>query len=293
MFWGNEQFDFFEHILFKALGQPVDVIDTQFLSGGDINTAARIFSSEGMFFVKWNHAEEPDLFECEVQGLEALRQTGTLTIPRVIDVGQHLDKSYLILEYIDSALGKPTYWPELGRQLARIHAHTQPVFGFLQDNYIGTLIQNNTPMDNGIDFFFERRLLPMAGLAMYNQLLSKPMYDRFFRLKDLLPDILPDERPALIHGDLWSGNVMIDAEGHPALIDPAVFYGLREAEIAFTKLFGGFDERFYASYQEMFPLAGGFDERVPVYNLYPLLVHLNLFGTGYLSGVEKVLKRFT
>ncbi len=118
------------------------------------------------------------------------------------------------------------------------------------------------------------------------------MLDRFYRLYQQLPAILPNERPALLHGDLWSGNVMVNETGSPALIDPAVYYGYREAELAFTQLFGGFDQRFYDAYNEAFPLTEGFAERVHIYNLYPLLVHLNLFGSGYEGSIEKVLKQF-
>lgn len=297
MFWGDEQFAFFETILFQTLGQPVEVIETQLLSGGDINVAAQVFSSEGVFFIKWNTLSPPSsgeasLFESEVQGLELLRQTDAFFIPQVIGCGQYMDKAYLILEYIDSAPASARYWEELGQSLAELHSHTQPKFGLHFQNYIGILPQDNTPNDNGIDFFFEKRLLPQAGMALYKGLIDKSIYDKFFHLRKQLPNLLPNERPALLHGDLWSGNVMCTEAGRPALIDPAVYYGYREAEVAFTKLFGGFEQQFYNAYEEAFPLEDGFAERVPIYNLYPLLVHVNLFGSGYVSGVEKVLRAF-
>lgn len=296
-FWGDEQFSFFESILFLALGQPVEVIETQFLSGGDISTAAQVFSSEGVFFVKWNHAgqyqtENIDMFEAEAKGLDLLRQTDALYVPSVIGYGQQLDKSYLILDYIDPGSPSSTYWEVLGQSLAVLHSHTQPTFGLHFSNYIGSLPQINTPSTNGIDFFFKNRLLPQAGMALYKGLLSKSLYDAILRLHDRLPGLIPHERPALLHGDLWSGNVMVTEQGQPALIDPAVYYGLREADLAHTRLFGGFDQRFYDAYNEAFPLQDNFDERVAIYNLYPLLVHVNLFGSGYVSGVERVLKRF-
>ena len=291
-FWGDEQFSFFESILFSALGQPVEVIETQFLSGGDINTAAQVFSSEGVFFVKWNHSEHQGMFEAEARGLDVLRQTDALFIPQVIGYGQQADKSYLILEYIDPGTPEKDYWETLGQSLAVLHSHTQPRFGLNFSNFIGSLPQTNTPTANGADFFFEHRLLPQAGMALYKGLLSKQAYDALFRLHKQLPDLLPNERPALLHGDLWSGNVMITENGQPALIDPAVYYGFREADLAFTKLFGGFHQRFYEAYNEAFPLADDFEERVAIYNLYPLLVHVNLFGSGYVSGVERVLNQF-
>lgn len=292
MFWGDEQFAFFETILFQALGQPVEVIETQFLAGGDINTAAQVFSSEGVFFVKWNTADRDGMFESEAKGLEVLRQTDAFDIPAVIGHGQQGDKAYLILEYIDTGRPMPTYWEVLGQRLAEQHSYTQPKFGLSFNNYIGSLPQDNTQTTKGFEFFFEKRLLPLAGMARYKGMISSDMLDRFYRLYQKLPTLLPNERPALLHGDLWSGNVMVNETGSPALIDPAVYYGYREAEIAYTTLFGGFEPRFYEAYTEAFPLEEGFQERVPIYNLYPLLVHLNLFGEGYLSGIEKVMKAF-
>ncbi|MBO0932805.1 fructosamine kinase family protein [Fibrella aquatilis] len=312
MFWGNEQTDFFETILYQHLEQPVEVLDAQFLSGGDINTAARVFTSEGVFFVKWNQAnlsgtgrhqiDQPmadgdDLFAVEALGLARLRQTNAIRVPAEIGHGRMGERAYLILEYLepdaDGLRGAPpTYWTQLGHQLAHLHAHTQPQFGLDHDNFIGSLVQRNTLTDSGYDFFFDQRLLPQAGQALYNGLLKKATYDALFRLRERLPDLLPAERPALLHGDLWTGNVLITEEGQPAIVDPAVYYGFREAELAFTQLFGGFDGQFQAAYEELFPLEPGFAERIPVYNLYPLLVHVNLFGSGYVSGVERVLSRF-
>lgn len=311
-FWGNEQTDFFEAILYKHLGLSVDVLDAQFLSGGDINTAARVFTSEGAFFVKWNHAnlsgsgrqaiDEPmaagdDLFAVEALGLACLRATNAIRVPAEIGHGRQGDKAYLILEYIEpdanGLQGAPLpYWTQLGHQLAELHAHTQPQFGLDHDNFIGSLVQRNPLTNNGYDFFFEQRLLPQAGQALYNGLLQKTSYDALFRLRNRLPDLLPADRPALLHGDLWTGNVLITDGGQPAVVDPAVYYGFREAELAFTYLFGGFDARFYAAYEELFPLEPGFAERIPIYNLYPLLVHVNLFGSGYVAGVERVVSRF-
>lgn len=296
-FWGDEQFAFFESILFLAFGQEVQVIETQFLSGGNINTAAQVFSSEGVFFVKWNelhqHVDDRhDLFEAEARGLALLNQTDAFRMPAVVGHGEQQGRAYLILEYIDTGNPGPTYWDELGQSLALLHGHTQPKFGLSFTNYIGSLPQTNTLTTNGHEFFFDQRLLPQAGLALYKGLLSKALYDKLLTLRNRLHGLLPNERPALLHGDLWTGNVLITEEGIPALIDPAVYYGFREAELAFTKLFGGFDQRFYDAYDEAFPLDDGFEERVAIYNLYPLLVHLNLFGAGYLSGIERVLKNF-
>ena len=294
-FWGDEQFTFFESILFSALGQSVTINDMQFVSGGNINTSAQVFSSAGVFFIKWNQLEQdvsPDMYEREVEGLALLRQTSTFYIPQVIDHGRYLGKSYLILEFIEQGSPSKAYWEALGRQLAQLHTNTQQEFGLGFNNYIGSLPQTNTLTANGYDFFFDHRLLPQAGLALYEGLLPRKSYDALLRLRDRLPELLPNEKPALLHGDLWSGNILPTPQNQPALIDPAVYYGFRESELAFTKLFAGFDTHFYKAYTEVFPLESGFEERVAIYNLYPLLVHVNLFGSGYVSGVERVLKQF-
>ncbi|WP_138992553.1 fructosamine kinase family protein [Larkinella sp. C7] len=292
MWLGEEQFDFFEGVFFQTLGRSVEVLEARFLVGGNVNTAAQVFSSEGLFFVKWNPEENVDMFEWEARGLDLLRSTEAIYIPEVIGYGKYRDKTYLVLEYIDPVVPKSNYWESFGQSLALLHSHTQSKFGLHFDNYIGSLPQSNTLTDNGITFYIEQRLQPQAGMALYKGLLSKELYTKFQKLYQRLPDLLPVERPALLHGDLWSGNVMVNEQGDAALIDPAVYYGLREAELAFTTLFGGFDERFYDAYDEAFPMEDGFQERIPIYNLYPLLVHLNLFGTGYLSGIERVLNRF-
>ena len=292
MWLGEEQFDFFEGLFFQTLGRSVEVLEARFLVGGNINTAAQVFSSEGLFFVKWNPEERVDMFEWEARGLDLLRSTEAIYIPEVIGYGKYRDKTYLVLEYIDPVVPKSNYWESFGQSLALLHSHTQSKFGLHFDNYIGSLPQSNTLTDNGITFYIEQRLQPQAGMALYKGLISKELYAKFQKLYVRLPDLLPVERPALLHGDLWSGNVMVNEQGDAALIDPAVYYGLREAELAFTTLFGGFDERFYDAYDEAFPMEDGFQERIPIYNLYPLLVHLNLFGTGYLSGIERVLNRF-
>ncbi len=159
------------------------------------------------------------------------------------------------------------------------------------NNFIGSLQQNNEFHENWIEFFVEKRLRPQFGLAYYNKLIDVSYLRHLDKLPQALERIFPKEKPSLLHGDLWSGNAMRDKSGNPCLVDPAVYYGHREMELAFTKLFGGFDSSFYHAYEEAFPLEIGFKDRKDIYNLYPLMVHVNLFGTSYLSGIDKVLER--
>ena len=186
---------------------------------------------------------------------------------------------------------KQNFWQYFGASMAAVHSQNHTQFGLSFSNYIGSLPQNNSYCEDGIQFFIENRLKVQAGLALYNGAISQALFDKFYRLYDVLPSLLPAGKPALLHGDLWSGNFLVDDQGLATLIDPAVYYGNREAELAFTHLFGGFQPDFYRSYGEVLPLENNFEERIPIYNLYPLMVHVNLFGSGYLAAVERTLTR--
>lgn len=288
--FGFEPNEFLEAVLTLSLGKSPTIEFFQAVSGGNINNAAKLATSEGVFFLKWNENAPNDAFELEAKGLEILRKKGIDT-PYVLAYGKEQGKNFLLLEY-HQGLEKPTYWAKLGQNLARMHQEKQDFFGLEYDNYLGTLTQTNQPEQDGIKFFIEKRLKVQAGLAFYNGLLEKHTLESLQKLYEKLPDMLPKDLPALLHGDLWSGNVIVSNAGLPMLIDPAVYYGLREAELAFTKLFGGFDDDFYESYQYYYPLLPGFEKRVPIYNLYPLLVHLNLFGLSYLPAIQRTIKQF-
>ncbi len=284
---------FFESVLFEAFGKDIEVSKYQFLGGGCINNAVKLETVVGKFFLKWNDSKQSEeMFEAEAYGLNLLADKGLITIPLVIKHGCNDGKAYLLLEFIQSAYRQKDYWKRLGEQLAELHRNTHGSFGLHFNNFIGALPQSNEYMPSWTDFFIEKRLKVQAGLAYYNGLAGKDLLKKFEKLYEKLPSMLPEEQPALLHGDLWSGNVMVNSQGLPCLIDPAVYYGNREIELAFTQLFGGFDDDFYQAYQATFPLLPDFDERVEIYNLYPLLVHVNLFGRSYLSGVERVLKRY-
>jgi fructosamine-3-kinase len=265
----------------------------QSVSGGDINAAWRIETTSGQrYFVKWNPRPLPHLFEVEARGLQLLMQAQALRVPGVIAV---IDQPpALVLEWIEPGANKSIAAEALGRGLAQQHRSIGAAYGLDHDNYIGATLQINTPTDSWIEFYRDRRLGEQAKLAQARGHLPP---DRARRLDRVLanldrwidPAVLA---PSLLHGDLWGGNYLSDTSDQPVLIDPAVYYGDREAEIAFTELFGGFGSRFYAAYNEVWPLDHAYPDRRDVYNLYHLLNHLNLFGEGYGSAVDAVLRRF-
>jgi fructosamine-3-kinase len=234
------------------------------------------------------------MFEREAEGLAALQSgsaSGAEPFPRV-PLAYCYGNSFLLLEDLKPAPPGENYWEQFGRQLAHLHQITSPQFGFDHDNYIGSTPQRNPWVDNGFDFFSEYRLRFQARLAQRNELLDVYDVRQVEAICQRLPELIPSQPASLLHGDLWSGNAITDSKGAPAIIDPAVYYGWSEAELAMTSLFGGFPETFYEAYQEEHPLEPGYRQRFPIYNLYHLLNHLNLFGTGYLSQVRSILHRF-
>lgn len=293
MFHASDYLDeFFASVLLRALGRPLEVIGYRFLSGGCVHQTLVLSTSEANYCLKFNEQEPEALLLAEAAGLEALRQADALSVPQVLGVGMQAGRSWLLIQYLEAGRRRPDFWEALGQGLALLHGHTAPRFGAEADNFIGSLPQPNGWLADPFAFFAERRLLHQGGQALLAGLLPLSAFKRLEALCTRLAQLLPAERPALLHGDLWSGNLLIGPDGGPWLIDPAVHYGLREAELAFTYLFGGFEEAFYQAYKEAFPLEPGFAERRDVYNLYPLLVHLNLFGSGYLPGIERTLARY-
>jgi protein-ribulosamine 3-kinase len=263
------------------------------VGGGDINAAARVDTGDARYFVKWNTAPLPRLFEAEARGLQLLATAHALRIPRVIAL---IDQPpALLLEWIDfGTSGKQAASEALGRGLAQQHRLNAPTYGLDHDNYIGSNPQRNAPARSWIEFYRDRRLGVQCDLAQQRGHLTSDRARRLDRVMSQLDRWIDESAvtPALLHGDLWGGNTLIDAQGQPVLIDPAVYYGDREAELAFTELFGGFSARFYAAYHEAWPLDRGYADRRDLYNLYHLLNHLNLFGEGYGGAVDAILRRY-
>ena len=262
--------------------------------GGCINNGGRLLTSSGEIFIKWNSARKyPRMFEAESYGLSQLAVHSPLRVPRVFDVIKTGEYQILLLELILEKKRNTNYWYNLGEGLAATHKTTDATFGLLYDNYIGSLPQNNAKSDSLVEFYVKSRFMPQLELARQSDLLTKQDGAMFEKLFTRLNEILPQQNPALLHGDLWSGNIMCDEQGQPVLIDPAIYFGAPEADLAMTRLFGGFDTKFYEAYFAASELPTGIEERIEIYQLYPLLVHVNLFGRSYASQVREILSRFT
>ena len=281
-------------ILSDALQTTVHIRSQAPVAGGSINKTLKIETNKGDFLVKINETLSglPDFFEKEIHGLQLLRGTQTFIIPEVITSHQTPNCSFLILEYIEPDLQTSDFFYRFGASLAKLHAHTNRQFGLAQDNYIGTLPQSNTPHSNWFNFFISERIEKQLKLAVDSKKMKASIVTQFKNLYKLLDGMFPQEPPALLHGDLWSGNFLCTMDGNVCIFDPAVYYGNREVDIAMTKLFGGFDVEFYKGYTDEWPLQPGWQERVDICNLYPLLVHVNLFGGAYLSEIQQVLNKF-
>lgn len=266
------------------------VISSRYVGGGCINNGAILETSEGKsFFLKTNYKTPDDMFAREFEGLNALRVGDGPRVPEPHVYGV----DFILMENLDPGRQADDYWLVFGRQLAALHMHSHPQFGFQHDNYIGSTPQPNSWMDDGHEFFIQQRLLFQAHMARRRGRLSDSDVKQVEKLCKKLDVLIPPQPASLIHGDLWSGNATSDSQGRPAIIDPAVYYGWAEAELAMTDLFGSFPQSFYNAYQEVHPLDPGFRERYPIYNLYHLLNHLNLFGSGYLGQVQSILRRFS
>lgn len=277
-------------LLHHHLGGPV--LKATALSGGDINDVYRLTTGQGEVVLKASRRALPHLFFAEAQGLGLLRGAASrrpagLLVPEVLAYGDAPGGwQYLLQSYLPPGDETPQAQEALGRGLAALHSVTVPGFGGTADNYFGALPQFNPPAQSAADFFWEARLRPQVRLAAEH--LSEADADRFEALRVRLPRLIPPEPPSLVHGDLWHGNLLYTSAG-PALIDPAAAHSHREVDLAAMTLFGGVAERVFDAYAEAFPLAPGWQRRTDLWNLYPLLAHVNMFGSGYLGRTRSAL----
>ena len=259
------------------------------VGGGCIHISQIIKTDSGSrFFLKQNEHTPPDMFQKEAQGLNTLRISKGPVVPKVFLVGE----KYLLLEDLQPVPEGEDFWQLFGRQLAFLHLRINDKYGFQVDNYIGTNPQCNNWTENGQLFFQTNRYKPQLELAQKKSLLNNQDLRLFELLIERLPDLIPDQPASLLHGDLWSGNLITSSTGLPAVIDPAVYYGWAEADLAMMDLFGSYPTEFYSAYQEIRSLDPDFQSRYPLYNLYHLLNHLNLFGRSYLPQVREILSQF-
>jgi fructosamine-3-kinase len=264
----------------------------QAVSGGSINNTFKVFNENHTFFVKTNTKTVfENGFNEEVLGLQFLAKHKAL-VPNIVLKGSFNNYIYLVLEWVESVAETTKFWINFAEQLANLHQQKSKKFGLDYANYMGQLLQTNTFSTNFSDFFIENRLKPQVKLAYNSAKFSKKNVDQIEKLYKKLPEIFPTENPCAVHGDLWSGNFMCSKNQNAVLIDPAVYYGHREIDLAMTTLFGGFSTVFYNHYNEIYPLEKGFNNRKDFYNLYPLLIHLNLFGSSYLRSIENIITEF-
>lgn len=284
-------------ILYDA-GDPTPIQRTRSIGGGCINNALRLETGRQSYLLKWNDQPLPDIFLVEAQGLALLQATATVRVPAVLHAANASAQrpAYILLEWLEGRTNPSSAAAQemLGHRLADMHRASAPAYGLDHDNYLGSVQQHNGWYTDWVSFYRERRLRPQIELAEHNGYMHTRRRQKLERVLERLEDWLAgvERQPALLHGDLWSGNVIAGPGGMPALIDPAAYYGDREAELAYTELFGGFSSHFYRAYEETWTTAPDRDDRRDLYNLYHLLNHVNHFGESYGPHLDAVLQRY-
>lgn len=274
-------------------GESRSIARRQHVSGGDINEAEALTLDDGsVLFMKSNSEACLRNFEAEAKGLRAIQDTGTIGCATVLGLGTEGNRSFLLLEFISEGVRIKDFWETFAWELSSMHhADVGDRYGFGQDNWIGSRKQENRISDSWVAFFRDYRLKPQFRAA--NSYFSEADWKKADWLLEHLDRYLTEPaRPSLVHGDLWAGNLITGSDGKGWLIDPAVYWGHPEVDIAMTELFGGFAFEFYNTYKETGLLDAGYAERRDLYNLYQLLNHLNMFGTGYLGSVRRILARY-
>jgi len=277
----------------SVTGKETEILSVSSVGGGSINETFRVETLSGLYFVKINSSSlYPGMFEKEALGLKILEDAGEIPVPEVVAWDETNEEAFLTMKYIPPGTKSTDFWETFAKRLAALHRHTDEMFGLDHNNYIGSLPQSNRRHKSWTDFFREERLEFQVKMARNAGKIGNDTVKRFERFYKKLDEIFPVEPPSLIHGDLWGGNFIVNPGGEAVIIDPAVYYGHREMDLGMSQLFGGFSERFYKAYNHHFPLDKGWQQRLDYCNLYPLMVHVNLFGGGYSASVNSILKKF-
>lgn len=281
----------------QATGEKFQIRDRHSVSGGCINQGYRISDQSRTYFVKLNQASEIAMFEAEALGVKQIAQTQTIRAPQPICWGTEANTAYLILEWLDlGGKSNNVAWEEMGRKLACLHQWTPPQnepghdqFGWDINNTIGSTPQMNPWVKNWSEFWQQHRIGYQLKLARRRG----GTFEQSEQLLEKIPEILADHhpKPSLVHGDLWGGNASVTVTGEPVIFDPATYFGDREVDLAMTELFGGFPSVFYQGYYDVYPIDGGYERRKVLYNLYHILNHFNLFGGGYGSQANQMIRQ--
>ena len=270
-----------------------EIIRSSAISGGDISKAYVVYTKSDRFFCKYHlGGNSLDMFIAEKDGLEAISATNAIYAPHVIAVEPSTKGAFLLLEYIESKSPSAKEMELLGCQLAEMHQITSGDFGWPTDNFIGSLPQSNTRNENWPHFYAEERILPQLNRAVEQKMLSLEEVPSGEKLVKGIHAYCDPENPSLIHGDLWGGNFLISATGQPCLIDPSVSFADPHMDIAMSRLFGGFNASFYLGYSEVANATLPNEAQTDLYQLYYLLVHLNLFGRSYYPSVRRILRTY-
>jgi fructosamine-3-kinase len=270
--------------------QKFEVKQQQTVGGGCINQSYAVSDGDRTFFVKLNEPSQLEMFMAEAAGLEAMYQTQTIRVPKPICTGTSDRHSYIVLEWLEFGRGNQQSWQEMGRKLAAMHQYQgSEKFGWDRNNTIGSTPQINDWMEDWSEFFAVKRIGYQLRLAKRRGGSFPDTETVVEAVREQLRSHQP--KPSILHGDLWSGNAACTADSEPVILDPATYWGDREADIAMTELFGGFPSAFYQGYNAVWPLDEGYRQRKSLYNLYHVLNHFNLFGGGYGSQAQSTIKR--
>lgn len=274
----------------QATQKPFEIENTRSVGGGCINQSYQISGNGNSYFVKINRATQLEMFIAEAVGLQQMYDTQTITVPKPICWGTVNDSCFLVLQWLDLGSGNGKAWELMGSQLAAMHQKgTSDRFGWERNNTIGSTPQINTWSDNWADFFAEHRIGYQLKLAKRKGGSFPDTNEVVAAVREKLADRKPEA--SLVHGDLWSGNAAITSDGKPVILDPATYYGDREVDLGMTEVFGGFPAAFYRGYNQTWQLDSGYQQRKTIYNLYHILNHFNIFGGGYGSQAQRMIRQ--